>query len=84
MTSFNQNLADSFVHFIFTLLLNNIQNNLMMRNQKCPLSDNQAALQCQSETLIDDHGVSRADWGSSKCGGKWPSAFYANANFDST
>ena len=36
MTSFNQNLADSFVRFIFTLLLNKNQNNLMMRNHKCP------------------------------------------------
>ena len=75
MTSFNQNLADSFVRFIFTLLLNNIQNNLIMRNQKCPLSDNQAALQCQSETLIDDHGVSRADWGNVQMRGKVAKCF---------
>ena len=84
MTSFNQNLADSFVRFIFTLLSNNNQNNLMMRNHKCPLSDNHAALQCQSETLIDDHGVSRADRGNVQSRGRRPRAFYANANFDST
>lgn len=58
----------------------------MMRNHKCPLSDNQAALRCQSVTLIDDHGVSRADWRNNQTRGKEANCFffYADANFDST